>query len=212
MDEYQKNRGYDPCHRRSGGAGGYGTIGNALAAVSRRPNRGALTLAAVAAAALTAGGWGLQAAQADATPPVTLTVTGPNITKAGSTLTGIMVQLHNPGLAVRDSRLSLTIHDGIDRALGADDIKIDVQEGAAWRPVQIEAIDGGVMGAIGMAGESHSGPHQSGGFAIGNNAKKAWQLRVRFRLAGHYKMVLTVSPDNGSTQLAQPASYSVEVL
>ncbi len=206
MNKYQESGGYVPCPQRSG----IPITQTILTAAARQCRVGTWAFAAVTAVML--GGWSAPSAWAGSMPPVTLAVTGPQTATAGKPLKGIKVRLRNPGLAVRDSRLRLTIHDGADRALGPDDIKVDVREGKSWQPVQVNAIDGGVIGAIGAAGKPHDELHQSGGFAIGANAKKAWQLRVRFRLPGHYSMVLTVSPDNGATQLAKPASYSVEVL
>lgn len=212
MDEYRENRNYGSYREGGNSVAGHRKIRTVFANVLRRCRAGGLTLAGVAAVVLAIGGGSVQSALADGKPPLTLTAVGPHNAKAGSPLNGIKVQLINPGLAVRDSRLRLFIHDGLDRVLGPDDIKIDVREGRGWKPVQVEAIDGGVMGAVGAAGKSHSERHQRGGFAIGGNTKKAWQLRVTFRSAGRYSMVLSVSPDNGATQLAQPASYDVEVL
>jgi hypothetical protein len=171
---------------------------------------------ALAAVSVSTGEWGAQPAWADNREthlPLTLTVTGPATSAiAGTPLEGINVRLLNAGLALRDSRLRLFIHDDKARSVNVDDIKIDVQEAGEWKPVLVETIDGGVMGAIGAEGDAHKEPHKSGGFAIGERANKVWLLRITFRLSGHYSMVMSVSPDNGETQLAQPISFKMEAL
>jgi hypothetical protein len=215
MNQYRKSKGYVPCVAGNDGVGVHEKAHQALTAAARLCRTGLLTVVAVAAVSAGTGDWGIrsaQANQANGKPPVTLSVTAPSTVIAGVPLEGINVQLLNSGLAVRDSRLRVFVHDGLDRAVGANDIKIDVLESGSWKPVQVEMIDGGVMGAIGAAGEGHKDRHKSGGFAIGNKANKVWQLRITFGLKGKYTIVTAVSPDNGATQLAQPVSLNVEAL
>ncbi len=147
---------------------------------------------------------GPQTAQVKQTPQVGLT------TKVGQPLVGINATLINPGPATQNARLRLIVHDGFDRDLKAGDIKIDVQEGSSWVSLPLEPIDGGVMGAIGIDGSGHSQRHQSGGFAIPANLNKLWPLRITFLLPGVYQLVMTVSPDNGSTHLATPSVTTLE--
>ncbi|SJM90219.1 hypothetical protein [Crenothrix polyspora] len=72
-------------------------------------------------------------------------------------------------------------------------------------------IDAGIEAAKGAgAGKSYKGNHQRGGFAIGKNANIQWRLQLTFAVAGRYSVVMAVSPDNGSTHLAQPISFNVE--
>jgi hypothetical protein len=189
-----------------------GKISSGWVTVSRLCRVVMLAIAATAAVAVSTGDWGLRSAMADRKLLLALTMTGPQTAEVGKPLDDINVRLSNSGSAAPDSRLRLFIHDKGDRGLLANDIKIEVQEGSAWKTVQFEPIDGGVMGAIGAEGNAHEERHKRGGFAIDKNANKAWRLRVTFRLSGHYSLVAAVSPDNGSTHLAKPASLSVEAL
>jgi hypothetical protein len=180
-----------------------------LMTVSRLCLIGALASAAVA---VSAGDWGIKSAMAKPSLPLTLTVTGPRIATVGEPLDGINVQIINRGLAAPDSRLRLYIVDEDGRELQAADVKLYVLEGRAWKEAPVEAIDGAVMGAIGAEGKPHKERHKRGGFAIGDKANKNWPLRVTFRLPGRYSLAVAVSPDNGETHLAQPASLSLEAL
>jgi len=161
--------------------------------------------------ALINGGRTAQAATA-VRPTLDLKLAGPQTGRAGRALTGIRVSLINPGVAAENARLRLMIHDGADRDLKADDIKIEVREGKSWRAVPLEPLDGGAMAAIGSEGSGHEERHQPGGFTIPANWNKLWQLRLTFQLPGVYKLVVAVSPDNGQTHLAPPATIILEAL
>ncbi|POZ49860.1 hypothetical protein [Methylovulum psychrotolerans] len=205
---------YTACKRGYKVADTHGKIHYAVKAVARSCLAATLAVTAVAALPLVTGSWGGGAAMADSRPrpPLTLTVSSPTTAKVGVPLEGINVHLVNPSLALRDSRLRLIVHDGMERSVGPDDIKIDVLENNQWQPILVELIDEGVIGAIGAPGEVHNDPHKGGGFSIGNKANSTWQLRVTFRSSGHYTMVMSVSPDNGETQLAQPVVLNLEAL
>jgi hypothetical protein len=212
MNQYRESKDYVPFFVGRNSlvdvTEGRGKVYGVLRAVLRSGLMLMLAAAVVAAVELITHA----SAQANSQPPLTLTLTGPHTAGVDTPLDGINVRLINSGLAVRDSRLRLLIHDEMNREVLANDIKIDVLEGGDWKPVQIETIDGGVMGAIGTAGQPHKELHKRGGFAIGNKADKSWRLRVTFHWNGRYSIVATVSPDNGATQLAQPAGLNVEVL
>lgn len=142
-----------------------------------------------------------------------LTLTGPKTAPSGYPVDGIKVKLVNQDATdAPASRLRLFIHDELDRDLQASDIKIDVLEGSDWQALSLEPIDGGVMAAIGSAGLPHDDNHEKGGFSIDKKTIKEWRLRVTLALAGHYSVVVAVSPDNGSTHLAKPASLKLEAL
>ncbi len=222
MNQYKDSRKYVPYIARDGSHDGHGKIHKALTAVPKLCLSSALVVTAVAVVTLATGDWGVRSALAktqtasqkdsgeNASLPVTLSVTGPDKAIVGEPLQGITVRLLNTGLALRDSRLRMTIHDDQGHDYAPDDIKIEVKEGNAWKPVPVVTIDEGAIAAIGAAGDAHTEIHQSGGFAIGDNAKMAWQLRVTFNVPGNYVMVLSVTPDNGQTQLAQPLIVNLE--
>jgi hypothetical protein len=170
-----------------------------------------LTLSILAAVSISLGGWGISPALADARPPLDLTLSGSHSTPVKQPI-DITVKLANPGAATADARLRIFIHDGNDRDLGLDTIEINVQEGDTWINVPFEAIDGGVMAALGATGKHHLERHERGGFAIDKQATKVWRLRVTFRLSGRYSLVVAVSPNNGATHLVQPKSMIIEAL
>ncbi|HUX91223.1 MAG TPA: hypothetical protein VMV48_11110 [Gallionellaceae bacterium] len=147
-----------------------------------------------------------------------LQLIAPPTAQAGVTLVGISVSLLNPGTEAPNARLRLIIHDKDHRSavghreLSPDNVKVEVQEGGAWKPVILGMVEGGVMGAIGTEGvASHRERHRRGGFAIPAGLNKTWQLRLTFGLPGTYSLVSAVSPDNGSRHLAQPAHTIIEV-
>jgi hypothetical protein len=147
-----------------------------------------------------------------------LQLIAPPTAQAGIPLVGVSVSLLNPGAEAPNARLRLIIHDkdhrdaGGYRELSPDNVKIEVQEGGAWKPVLLGMVEGGVMGAIGTEGvAAHQERHRRGGFAIPAGLNKTWQLRVTFGLPGTYSLVSAVSPDNGSQHLAQPAHSIIEV-
>ncbi len=235
MNQNQDSREHAPYAK--GGGSADGCARQAPAAGPRLCRTGTLAIAVITAVAL-AGGWVAPPALADARsidkkdsrddkkdgrddkndghdaprPPLMLEVSGPVKARAGVPLEGMTVRLANTGLALRDSRLRLFVHDQQERSVDSGDIKIEVREKNAWKPVLAEPIDEGVMGAIGAEGEAHKEPHKNGGFALGNKANKVLQLRLTFAMPGRYTLVLSVTPDNGETQLAQPVSVDLEVL
>ncbi|GAB6141631.1 hypothetical protein JCM14076_23600 [Methylosoma difficile] len=154
---------------------------------------------------------GPQTAWAD-TPPLSLTLKGPEIVQSGKPIDTVEVRLVNPGKETADSRLRLFIHDKDDREIQASDINIDIREKKGWRQLSVEIIDGGVMAAIGEEGDTDNEHHKKGGFPINKNATQVWQIRLTFRLPGQYTLVVAVSPNNGSTHLAKPASMKIEAL
>lgn len=142
-----------------------------------------------------------------------LTLTGPQTAPSGYPVEGIDVKLVNQeSNDAPASRLRLLIHDELDRDLQAGDIAIDILEAGDWQALPLEPIDGGVMAAIGSAGLPHDEYHEKGGFSIDKKTIKEWHFRVTLALEGHYLVVVAVSPDNGSTHLAQPASLELEAL
>lgn len=206
--DYRESRKYVPLTGNNNVLSAHGRVGDVLTTLSRLCRAAMMTITIAAAVAISAGDGGIKSAQA-AGLPLLLTLKGPQNAQAGKPLRGIIVRLVNPGLSAPASRLRLLIHDEMDRELAPGDIRIDVREGNVWKEVKVEMIDGGVMGAIGEKGKPHSAFHQRGGFAIAKKAIKVWPLRVAFRLPGRYSLVAAVSPDNGETQLAQPASLNL---
>ncbi len=160
---------------------------------------GALIVMAFATGAVSTGNMGME-----------LAVSGPGQVVVGKPFDGIKVQIFNRGLDAPNSRLRLIIHTEVDVELKTGDIKIEVKEGDSWQEVQVEAIDDGLMGAVGEPGKPHTERHKNGGFAIGKNVNRVWPLRVTFLLPGRYILVVAVSPDNGQIHLAQPASLRME--
>lgn len=147
-----------------------------------------------------------------------LQLIAPPTAQTGIPLDGVSVSLQNPGDAAPNARLRLIIHDK-DRvhaaghpALSSDNVKVEVLEEGAWKPVILGMVAGGVMGAIGTEGVTeHRERHERNGFAIPAGFNKTWQLRVTFSVPGTYSLVTSVSPDNGSRHLAQPAHSVIEV-
>lgn len=152
--------------------------------------------------------WVVQTAMA--TRLISLKLNGPQTAQAGKPLTGIKVTLVNAGPAAQNARLRLLLIDEADREMQIDDFKVDVLEGKSWTPVPLEPLDGAAMGAIGPDGSGHQERHRRGGFAIPAKWNKLWQLRITFHLPGVYQLGVALSPDNGETHLAQPASLTVE--
>lgn len=146
--------------------------------------------------------------------PLQLTV--PTTAQAGVPLEGITVTLQNPGHTAPDSRLRLSIHEANHAAghvgLSPATVMVEVLQGGSWVPVHLGMVDENVMGAIGAeGGAAHRERHARGGFAIPAGLNKTWQLRITFSLPGTYSLVATVSPDNGSRHLAQPAHSIIVV-
>ena len=175
------------------------------------PRRVPLFVGVLVLVALVCSDWTVQAAT-PVRPVLDLKLAGPQTAQVGQPLIGINVSIINPGPSAQNARLRLIIHDGTDRDLKADDIKIDVREGTSWVPVPLEPVDGGLMGAIGTEGSGHRERHRRGGFTIPANLNKFWQLRITFSLPGVYQLVGTVSPDNGNTHLTQPSFITLEAL
>lgn len=147
-----------------------------------------------------------------------LQLIAPLTAQAGMPLVGVSVSLLNSGTEAPNARLRLIIHYKDHRNAGGhlelspDNVKVEVQEGGLWKPVLLEMVEGGVMGAIGTEGVAvHQERHKRGGFAIPAGLNKTWQLRVTFDLPGTYSLVSAVSPDNGSKHLAQPSHSIIEV-
>ncbi len=150
---------------------------------------------------------------ADSRPRLGLSLTGPKNAPSGYPVEGINVRLVNQdSVEAAASRLRLFIHDDQLSDLRVADVKLDVQEGNEWKPLPLEQVDGGVMAAISSAGLPHSEHHKRGGFPINKKTIKEWRLRATLAQAGHYSLVVAVSPNNGGTHLAQPASLKLEAL
>lgn len=146
--------------------------------------------------------------------PLQLSV--PTTAQSGIPLEGITVNLQNPGNTAPDARLRLSIHEASHAAghigLSPANVKVEVLQGGSWVPVQLGMVDENVMGAIGAeGGAAHSERYARGGFALPAGLNKTWQLRITFSLPGTYSLIATVSPDNGSRHLAQPAHSTIVV-
>ncbi len=142
----------------------------------------------------------------------------PPTAQAGVPLIGVNVSLKNPGAPAPNARLRLIIHEtnhshaAGQHALSPDNVKVEVLESGVWKPVNLGMVARGVLGVIGPEGvTAHRERYHRGGFAIPTGMNKTWQLRVTFGLPGTYSLVTAVSPDNGSTHLAQPAHSIIEV-
>lgn len=141
----------------------------------------------------------------------------PTTAQAGIPIVGLSVSLQNPGDPTPNAHLRLFIHDKDSRqtggrpALNPDNITVEVLEGGVWKPVLLGTVEGGVMGAIGAEGVAHRERYSRDGFAIPAGLDKTWQLRVTISRPGTYSVVVSVSPDFGSTHLAQPAHSTIVV-
>lgn len=195
-----------------------------MAQLTRSGIRGMASVAIAVLAFAGVGGseWGVQSAMANPREPYSrmlpLELSAPPTARAGQPIGGISVRLHNPGAEAPNARLRLIIHekdhrrDAGHQELNPDNVKVEVLEAGSWKPVLLEVMDGGVMGAIGDAQAARHGErHKRGGFAIREGLNKGWPLRVTFGLPGTYTLVVAVSPDNGSRHLAQPAHSNIEV-
>lgn len=147
-----------------------------------------------------------------------LQLIAPPTAEAGIPLVGVSVNLLNPGDAAPDASLRLIIHEkdhrhyGDRNELSPDTIKVEVLEEGSWKPVLLRMVNEAVMGAIGTEGvTTHRELYKHGGFAIPAGLNKTWPLRVTFSLPGTYSLIVAVSPDNGSTHLAQPAHSIIVV-
>jgi hypothetical protein len=142
-----------------------------------------------------------------------LQTSGPTSKLPGVSQTAVQLHLINlDTIAGGAARLRLFVHGEGEQVLQTGDIQLEVRENGVWQNISVEAIDGGVMCAIGADGQGHREHHQSGGFQIAADLNKAWRLRVSLRVPGKYTLVAAVSPDNGATHLAQPASLGLEGL
>ncbi len=150
---------------------------------------------------------------AEARPRLGLSLIGPKNAPSGYPVEGINVKLVNQdSLEAPASRLRLVIHNDQSSDLRVADVKLEVQEGNEWKLLPLEQVDGGVMAAISSAGLPHTEHHKRGGFPINKKTIKEWRLRATLAQAGHYSLVVAVSPNNGGTHLAQPASLKLEAL
>lgn len=145
-----------------------------------------------------------------------LELRAPAVGRVGQPLVGLSVRLQNPGDEAPDARLRIFIHDKEHgdghRELNPDNVRVEVLERGGWRPVLLEIVDGGVMGAVGEEGATtHRERHRRGGFAIRAGFDRRWPFRVTFGQPGTYTVVVAVSPDNGSRHLAQPVFAHIEV-
>lgn len=147
-----------------------------------------------------------------------LQLTSPPTAQASMPLVGVNVSLQNPGDPAPNARLRLIIHEtnhthaGGHPALSPDNIKVEVLEDGVWKPVILGMVARGLLGTIGPEGvTAHRERYQRNGFEIPAGLNKTWQLRVTFYLPGTYSFVAAISPDNGSTHLAQPAHSIIEV-
>ena len=150
-----------------------------------------------------------------------LTISAPSgSVPARSPRAGIVVRLRNDGAEAPASRLRLTIrekdhvHKSGTEELGPNNVRVEVLERGAWVPVALGIVDGGVIGAIGAEGVGRAGHkerHRKGGMELKAGMDKSWQFRVTFNQAGSYALGASLSPDNGSRHLAQPAYTTIEV-
>lgn len=145
-----------------------------------------------------------------------LQLIAPPAVKAGTPFVGVSVNLSNPGDAAPNSMLRLIVHEkglaGGRHGLSSANVKVEVLENGAWVPVLLSMVEGNVMGAIGPEGvTAHSERYKPGGFQIPAGLNKTWQLRLTINLPGTYTLVAAVSPDSGSTHLAQPAHVVIVV-
>ena len=181
-----------------------------------------LTVTALALAGAGDNGFGVPSAMANPQEAnsrmLPLKLTAPPTARVGQATAGISVRLNNPGAEAPDARLRLVIHEvdhrshGGHHELSPSNVRVEVQEGGSWKPVLLGVVDGGVMGAIGGEGAAeHRERHKRGGFSIPEGFDKRWPLRVTFDVAGTFTLVVSVSPDNGSRHLAQPAHTTIEV-
>ena len=181
-----------------------------------------VVVAALAFVGAGGSGFGVSSAMANPQEPYSrmlpLKLTAPPTARVGQATAGISVRLNNPGAEAPDARLRLVIHEvdhrshGGHHELNPSNVRVEVQDGGSWQPVQLGVVDGGVMGAIGGEGAAqHRERHKRGGFAIREGFDKRWPLRVTFDVPGTFTLVVTVSPDNGSRHLAQPAHTTIEV-
>lgn len=147
-----------------------------------------------------------------------LQLIAPPSTQVGVPMVGVSVSIQNPGDRAPNARLRLSIretdhsHVGDHRELTPDNIKVEILENGEWTPVLLSVVAGNVMGVIGPEGATaHPDRYKRGGFEIPAGLNKTWQLRVTFSSPGTYSLVASVSPDNGSRHLAQPAHSIIEV-
>ncbi len=182
-----------------------------LTHITRNYRQLMLTITIVAIVAMSSNeGWGIKSALAEGSPVLKLKISGHTNAQVCQLSDHIKIRLVNSGAVVPDSRLRIFVHDTEGRELPVDDIKIVVREKRDWQELPLEAVDGSVMGAIGVEGKSHNERHKHGGFVIAKKGSKVWKLRVIFREPGRYQLVATVTPDNGATHLAKPVSLNIE--
>ncbi|MEQ1558979.1 MAG: hypothetical protein ABL933_08615 [Methyloglobulus sp.] len=189
-----------------------GKFASGLGILSKLWLVGILSLGAGSMVALAGNDMQIKPTLVDSKPILRLNVFGPTVGKVGKPIGTIKVALINPSMAMPNSRLRIFVHGQEDSEVRLQDINIEVKEKGIWKRIQVEPIDGGVLGAIGEEGTTHKERHKHGGFSIHDRTLKLWNLRVTFRLSGHYSMIFAVSPDNGQTQLAKPVSLSLEAL
>lgn len=144
-----------------------------------------------------------------------LSLVTPTTAMAGSTFEGISVNLRNPGHSAPNARLRLLLHTTDHRnfsdrpRLSPDDVKLEMFEKGVWKPVELGAVESGVMGAIGYREQKER--YHRGGFSIPSGFNKTWQLRLTIRIPGSYTLVAAVSPDNGSRHISKPAHSIIVV-
>lgn len=182
-------------------------------------------LIAIGAAAMALGATGLVVEHVAAAPReaygrlLPLNITAPARTATvGKPVAGLVVRLQNPDAEAPASRLRLLIRETNTQHVAGEvpptpaNVHVEVQEPGGWVAVALGVVDGGVIGAIGPEGGGpHVERHRRGGFAIPPGFNKSWPLRITFDQRGSYTLVVSVSPDNGSRHLAQPAFTTIEV-
>lgn len=148
-----------------------------------------------------------------AAPESALALRGPTRAQSGQPLMGVSAMITNPGAALPPSRLRLYVHGEGDSS--TFDVRIDVQDRGEWNAVSLEAIDGGVFGAVGElaspGNRGHRERHAPGGFDVPTKATHVLNLRFTFDKPGTYVVVAALSPDNGATHLVTPTSMTIEV-
>ncbi len=131
---------------------------------------GILSLGAGSMVALAGNDEQIKPAIADLKTNLKIEAKGSTLGKVGKPIGVIKVVLINPGMAMPNSRLRIFVHGSEGSEVRLQDINIEVKEKSIWKQIQVEAIDGGVLGALGEEGKPHKERHKHGGFSIHDRA------------------------------------------